>query len=217
MTHDEPSTPTLSIPDIRDFDRINAELVALLDQGHRTIVLAGAERQRLLASRLVGPWSATIRIEGDCGPEVAAGNDAPGLTIVCQGNVDDGAGARLKAGRLVVLGNAGDALGITQAGGEIVVKGNAGHRAGLRQSGGLLVILGNVGRLASERRTGGVFLAWTHRLGPHANRGASGGEMGGIDPFAFIGRCESDARFDAFGRETDVWIDWARQFESESE
>ena len=85
--------PVVSIPDIRDYQKINAELVALLDAGHRRVRLAGAEGQRLLGSGLRGAWNALIDLEGLAGTELAAALDAPGLTIVCRGPAADGAGA----------------------------------------------------------------------------------------------------------------------------
>jgi methylamine---glutamate N-methyltransferase subunit B len=84
--------PTLPIPEIRDYQKINAELVALLDEGHRLVRLEGAEGQRLLASGLAGSWDAVIEIVGRTGPEVAANLDAPGLMIVARGSMADGAG-----------------------------------------------------------------------------------------------------------------------------
>ncbi len=77
--------PSLSIPEIRDYQKINAELVALLDQGHRLVRLEGAEGQRLLASGLSGSWQAVVEIVGQTGPEVAADLDAPDLVIVARG------------------------------------------------------------------------------------------------------------------------------------
>jgi glutamate synthase domain-containing protein 3 len=172
-----PVDATISVPEIRDFDRINAELIQRLDFGARRIVLAGVGGQRLLASRLVGSWDALIEVEGNAGPELAAELDAPGLTVVVRGNVADGAGRGLVAGRLIVTGSASDGLGYTQTGGTIVVHGSAGHRAGLMQAGGSLIIVGAVGRLAAERQTGGVLIVHRGRLGPHERRGATGGRM----------------------------------------
>ncbi|MHC5539003.1 glutamate synthase, partial [Singulisphaera rosea] len=63
----------LSIPDIREYDRINAELIQSLEDGVRSVRLLGAEGQRFLAAGLVGPWNAVIEVEGRAGPEIAAG------------------------------------------------------------------------------------------------------------------------------------------------
>ncbi len=169
--------PVILIPEVRDYQRINSELVARLDEGHRLIRLAGADGHRLLVSRLVGNWNAVIEIGGRVGPEIAFGLDAPGLTVVCRGSTADGAGSGLKNGRLVILGDTGNAVGHAQCGGEIVVVKDAGHRAGLNQAGGTLVLLGNAGRLVGERQSGGSIHAWLEKLGPHAGHAHRGGEL----------------------------------------
>jgi len=182
----EVPSPTLSIPDIRDYQRINAELVRLLDAGHGRIRLVGAEGQRLLAAGLSGVWEAVVEIEGFAGPELAAGLDAPGLSVVCRGPAADGAGSRLRDGRVMVLGDAGPSVGYAQSGGTVVISGDAGPRAGLNQSGGVLVLLGAVGALAGERQSGGYLFAFGHRLGPHAGRGQTGGRFILMQPAAAL-------------------------------
>ena len=169
--------PVLSVPEIRDYQRINAELTVLLDAGHRLIRLVGVERQRLLVAGLRGRWDAVVEVEGDAGPELAAGLDAPGLTVVCRGRADDGAGSMLRAGRLIIVGAAGAAAGYAMRGGAVVVAGDAGPRAGLKQSGGVLVLLGDVERLAGDRQSGGILVARANRLGPHSGRGRLGGRF----------------------------------------
>ena len=178
--------PSLPIPEIRDYQKINAELVALLDEGHRLVRLEGAEGQRLLASGLSGPWNAVVEIVGRTGPEVAANLDAPGLVIVARGSTADGAGRGLRAGRVVILGDAGDAIGYAQSGGILVVQGAAGHRVGLAQSGGTLAILGSTGRLACDRQAGGRCFLVRGQVGPHAGRGRRGGRLIELpDPIGF--------------------------------
>lgn len=178
----ERPVPVVSIPEIRDYQRINAELVAHLGAGHGRVRLAGAEGQRLLVSGLSGDWVAVIEVEGRAGPELAAEMDAPGLTVVCGGPAADGAGRGLRAGRLVIRGDAGPALGYAMQGGTIVALGSVGPRAGLNQRGGLIVALGAVGPLAAERQAGGRFFAFEDRLGPHAGRGRRGGSFGRFVP-----------------------------------
>lgn len=180
--------PRLMIPEIRDYQRINAALVALLDRGHPRVCLDGAEGQRLLASGLRGNWSATVEIVGRTGPETAANLDAPGLTVIANGPTADGVGQGLAAGRILIRGDAGDVSGYAQSGGLLVVLGSAGHRSGLWQSGGILAILGEVGRLAGECQSGGRFFLPSAPIGPHASRGQTGGRViadeveGPIDP-----------------------------------
>lgn len=173
---------TLAVPELRDYDLINKELTRLLDEGAGRVVLAGAEGQRLLASRLRGDWSATVVVDGHAGPELAAEMDAPGVTVVCRGGAADAAGRGLVAGRLVIEGMAGDGLGYAQRGGTILVRGNTGHRAGLMQSGGAIVLLAEVGRLAGERQSGGILVVNTGRLGPHSGRGRMGGRLVRLGP-----------------------------------
>jgi glutamate synthase domain-containing protein 3 len=203
------SAPTLAIPEIRDYQRINEELVLLLQEGHSRVRLAGSEGQRLLTFRLSGPWNAVVEIEGRAGPELAAEMNAPGVTVVCRGSAGDGAGRGLRAGRVVILGDAGDVVGYTQEGGIIVVAGSAGPRAGLAQRGGELVILGRVGPLAVERQAGGTVFASAALLGPHAERGRRGGRLvrlaAGDNPLATLepGDAESLRRL---ARELAEWV-----------
>ena len=184
----EPAPPTLSIPEIRDYQRINSELATLLDQGHPRIRLEGAEGQRLLVAGLVGPWRSVVEVEGRTGPELAAGLHAPGLVVVARGPTADGAGRGLRSGTVLILGEAGDATGCGQSGGLLIVDGPTGHRAGLGQSGGTLVVLGSTGRLPADRQTGGRFFVDLARLGPHPGRGRRGGRLielprlGGLTP-----------------------------------
>jgi glutamate synthase domain-containing protein 3 len=173
----ERPVPIVSVPDIRDYERINTELVVALDDGHARVRLVGAEGQRLLAAGLAGPWRAVIEVEGRAGPELAAGLNAPGLTLVCRGPAADGAGRALRAGTLVLAGDCGPALGYALEGGAVVAAGAVGPRAGLNQRGGLIVVLGAVGRLAAERQAGGLFFARDDRLGPYAGRAARGGRL----------------------------------------
>jgi glutamate synthase domain-containing protein 3 len=170
-------TAVLSIPEIRDYEKINAELIQHLDSGTTRVRLAGAEGQRFLAAGLTGEWYAVIEVEGWVGPELAAGMEAPGLTVVCHGPAADGAGRGLKAGRLLILGDAGDALAYAQLGGTVLAARGTGARAGLNQRGGILALLGPVGRLAGERQAGGLTFAFRDRLGPYAGRGRRGGRF----------------------------------------
>jgi glutamate synthase domain-containing protein 3 len=178
---DGPSSPApdaiLAVPEIRDYELINKELARLLSSGARRIVLSGVDGQRLLASGLRGGWEATIVIDGNAGPELAASLDSPSVTVLCHGSAADGAGSGLRAGRLAIEGDAGDGLGYDQRGGTIVAHGAVGHRAGLLQAGGLVALLGAVGRLANERQSGGLFVARGDRLGPDAGRGRRGGRI----------------------------------------
>jgi glutamate synthase domain-containing protein 3 len=179
MTHspDSGSVALISVPEVRDYQRINAELAQQLDRGVSRVRLTGAEGQRLLVAGLAGGWRAVVEVEGRAGPELAAALNAPGVTVVCHGPADDGAGRGLRAGRLLILGNAGEALGYAQEGGTIVAARAAGPRAGLNQKGGVLIVLGDVGRLAGERQLGGRLFAHGSRLGPHAARGRRGGRL----------------------------------------
>jgi glutamate synthase domain-containing protein 3 len=167
----------LPVPEIRDYDRINAEVAQRLNDGVTHVVLAGVDRQRLLCLRLRGPWLATIEIQGNPGPELAAEMDAPGVTILCRGSAADGAGRGLIDGLLLVEGCVGDALGYCQRGGTILVTGDAGHRAGLMQAGGNLIVLGSVGRLAGERQSGGVFVYQGGNAGPYMGHGHRAGRL----------------------------------------
>jgi methylamine---glutamate N-methyltransferase subunit B len=167
----------LPVPEIRDYERINAELKLRLDGGQSYIRLIGAEGQRLLLAGLAGDWPGLIEIEGRTGPELAASMDAPGLTVVARGPTGDGAGRGLRGGTLVVLGDAGDALGYALEGGRVLAAARAGHRVGLGQRGGLIVVLGPLGRLAGERQTGGRLFAHAGCLGPYAGHGHRGGSF----------------------------------------
>jgi methylamine---glutamate N-methyltransferase subunit B len=177
MTPPGRPTAVISVPEVRDYERINAELIQALDGGAGHVRLAGAEGQRFLAAGLRGPWSAVVEVEGRAGPELAAGLDAPGVVVVCRGPAADAAARGLRAGRVVMLGEAGDGLAYALEGGTVVVAGAAGHRAGLNQRGGVIVVLGALGRLAGERQAGGWFFAVQDRVGSHDGRGRRGGRF----------------------------------------
>jgi methylamine---glutamate N-methyltransferase subunit B len=180
VVDNRPETPVdvvLAVPEIRDYHAINSEIVRLLDAGRRTIRLSGVRGQRLLAAGLAGVWAAVIEVEGDAGPELAAGLDAPALTVICRGCAADGGASRLRAGRVLVLGDVGPAFGYALAGGLAVADGDAAGRAGLRQTGGELVLLGKTGPLAGEGQAGGRLFAFEDRIGPHAARGHRGGRF----------------------------------------
>ena len=184
MDVDPPATPAeavIAVPEIRDYHAINAAIVRHLDDGRRTIRLSGVHGQRLLAAGLSGPWDATIEIDGDAGPELAAGLDAPLVTVVCRGRADDGGASQLKAGCVFVLGDVGTAFGYAMSGGMAATSGDAGARAGLRQSGGELFLLGNVGPMVGELQSGGCLFVNHRRIVPHASHGRSGGFLLWID------------------------------------
>jgi formylmethanofuran dehydrogenase subunit C len=153
MTERQPVV--LSVPEVRDYARINSQVLRWLDSGRTRIELAGVAKQRLLLAGLVGSWEARIDVQGDAGPELAAGMNAPNLIVTCLGSAADAAGRELAGGTLRILGNAADCVGYRQRGGSIFVAGSAGHRAGLEMSGGLIVVLGDSGRLCGHGQHGG--------------------------------------------------------------
>jgi len=174
--------PPIVVPELRDYQQINAELVRRLNLGERHVRLEGVAGQRLLVSRIAGTWQALIEVEGNAGPELAAELDAPGLTVVCRGSVADGAGRSLAAGQLVIGGDASAAIGYFQRGGLIVAVGDVGPRAGLGQCGGDLVLLGKAGALAGERQTGGRLVFKPGCTGPHAGHGRRAGRFIALPP-----------------------------------
>ncbi len=176
----ESPVPALSVPEIRDYSRINAELIALLNVGHPRVRLVGVDRQRLLLFGLRGAWRAVVEVEGHAGPELAAELDAPDLIVACTGSVGDGAGRSLRAGRLWIAGHAGASLGYNLEGGTIALGGNAGTRLGLQMRAGLILVGGSVGRLAGERQTGGRILI-AGEIGHNPGLGAQGGRMVTLD------------------------------------
>jgi glutamate synthase domain-containing protein 3 len=171
------AAPPILVPELRDYQQINAELIRRLNVGQRHVRLEGVEGQRLLVSRLAGSWQALIEVDGNAGPELAAELNASGLTVICRGSAADGAGRGLLAGRLVILGTAGTALGYFQQGGLIVACRDAGPRAGLCQRGGDLVLLDRTGALTGERQSGGRLFSKEGRAGPHLGFAARGGRL----------------------------------------
>jgi len=169
--------PAVSVPDIRDYQKINAELRRLLDEGHPIVELAGVNRQRLLISGLVGQWHASIVVVGNPGPELAAELDAPHLRIHVMGSVADGVARGMKAGRVIVAGQAGDGSGYSLRGGGLLIEGAAGHRTGLMMSGGTIIVRGGVGRLVAERQIGGTIFVADPIASPLDRRGASNGRL----------------------------------------
>jgi glutamate synthase domain-containing protein 3 len=173
---DEPAASIL-VAELRDYHQVNAEISRLLNLGQRHIRLEAVAGQRLLAAGLAGPWRALIEVDGDSGPELAAGMKCPEITLVCRGAAADGAGEGLRAGTLIIMGTSGTAVAYVQEGGTIVACGDAGPRAGLGKKGGDLVLLGTVGSLAGERQSGGRLFYLTGQAGPHLGRAARGGQF----------------------------------------
>ncbi|WP_165245884.1 glutamate synthase [Paludisphaera soli] len=173
----EPAAPDspISVTELRDYHQINAEVVRRLKRGATRIRLEGPAGHRLLLAGLRGPWRAVIEVEGDAGPELAAGMDAPNLNVVCKGASADGAGSRLIAGSLLLLGPTGSAVGYHQRGGLIVAASRVGPRAGLGMSGGDLVLFGPAASMAGERQSGGRLFLPDSGSGPHLGRDSRGG------------------------------------------
>ena len=176
MTSGDTGAFEIPVALVRDYHRINREVAQALDDGRSLIRLTEVEGQRLLCAGLRGPWRGVVEVVGDAGPELAAGLDAPGLTVRCTGSAADGAGADLKAGRLAVSASAGDGLGARMEGGIIVVAGPCGHRAGLRQRGGLILLLGPSGRLLGDRQAGGLLVADPRAIDTQLGRPGAGGD-----------------------------------------
>lgn len=179
-----PLDSSILVPELRDYHRINKELVRRLDRGDARVRVEGAEGHRLLLAGLTGTWRATVEIVGRAGPELCFGMNAPGVIAICRGPSGDGAGGGLRAGGLVLLGPSGTAVGYHQEGGLIVASGGAGPRAGLRQRGGNLVILDSAGPFAGEAQRGGRLLLPSGRVGRRAGRGASGGQRLWVSPWS---------------------------------
>ncbi len=131
-------------------------------------------------------WS-TSRVTRD--PRLAAAMNAPNLTLRSLGTAADGCGSGFLTGRLLVRGSVGVALGYFQRGGLIVAAGDVAARAGLCQQGGDLVLLGRTGPLAGERQAGGRLFSQQSLAGPHAGRGARGGERIDLDS-CLAGQCK---------------------------
>ena len=184
------TTPVVPIPEIRDYQRINAELARLLDEGHARVRLSGAEGHRLLISDLAGSWQAVVEVEGRAGPEFAAGLDAPGVTVVCRGPATDG-GAKSPRGESRSSATRAMPWAMPRRAASCSSPGRRVPAAGLNQHGGVLAVLGAVGRLAGDRQAGGRLFAFDDRIGSHAGRGPAGrlirltpgdDPMAGIDP-----------------------------------
>jgi len=188
-----PVDSSILVPELRDYHRINAELVRRLDRGDARIRIEGAEGHRLLLAGLTGTWRATVEILGRAGPELGFGTNAPGVTVVCRGPSGDGAGSGFRAGTLALMGPSGTAVGYHQRGGLIVAAAAVGPRAGLCRRGGDLVILDSAGPLAGEAQRGGRLFLPVGQVGPQWGRGASGGDRLWIPSWRPAGADEDDA------------------------
>ena len=180
----------LAVPEIRDYHAVNAEIVRHLDRGCRMIRLIGVRGQRLMIAGLAGSWEATIAVEGDAGPELAAGLDAPALTVVCLGHVADGGASGLRAGRMLVLGDVGTAFGYAQRGGLAVAVGGAGPR-GTEPGRGRPRPPGDRRPTGGRASVGRPALRFADRIGPHSGRGRRCGRFIDLGP---AGSLEQDLR-----------------------
>ncbi|MFM1801712.1 MAG: hypothetical protein RJA81_1064 [Planctomycetota bacterium] len=146
----------LHLPEWRDSQAVTRQVVTALNLGVSKVVLSGARGDRLLLAGLSGDWSATIRIDGNVGSELAREMNSPGITVLATGDVGAGAGSGLKAGRLLILGRSGALAGTQIENGEIWCLGPAGNRLGYRASGGLIVVGDGLGLMAMDRRVSGT-------------------------------------------------------------
>lgn len=145
----------IHLPEWRDSQAVSRQMVTALNRGVMRIHLTGARGDRLLLSRLAGDWSACVRIDGIVGTELARELDCPNLVILATGDVGAGAGAGMKAGRLLIQGNCGALAGTGLENGEIWCLGPAGNRLAHRASGGLVVVGNALGAMSMDRRMGG--------------------------------------------------------------
>ena len=69
--------PAIVVPEVRDYTRINAELVRLLDAGHRRVRLAGVDGQRLLVQGLRATGTRSSSSKGTPAPSSPPASTPP--------------------------------------------------------------------------------------------------------------------------------------------
>ena len=173
----EPPAPPIVVPELRDYQQINAELVRRLNLGERHVRLEGVAGQRLLVSRIAGAWRALIEVDGNAGPELAAELDAPDLTVVCRG--ERRRWRRPRPGGWTALHR-----GRGRCGHRLFPAGRADRRGRRRRTEGRpgpawgRPCTSRQGwRLAGERQAGGRLFFKQGRIGPHAGHGRRAGRL----------------------------------------
>lgn len=146
----------LHLPEWRDSQAVTRQVVTAFSRECFRIHLTGARGDRLLLAGLAGDWPAEIRIDGQVGTELARDLNCPNLTILATDDVGAGAGAGMKAGRILIQGRAGALTGTRIENGEIWCLGPAGNRLAHRARGGVIVVGNALGTMCMDRRTGGT-------------------------------------------------------------
>lgn len=142
------------------YRELNQCIRQYIDQGTQEIEIDGVNGQRYIgggikASRL------SISILGVPGNDLASFMEGPEIEV--WGNVQDGVGNTMSAGRVAIHGQAGDILGHSMRGGRIYVRGDAGYRIGIHMKAyqdqfPVIVIGGRAGDFLGEYMAGGMII-----------------------------------------------------------
>ena len=141
------------------YRQLNEDIRRLAADGAREFVIENVKGQRYIATGLDGDYRFTIH--GVPGQDMAAFMRGPHIRVL--GNVQDGVGNTMDAGKVVVDGLAGDVLGYAMRGGRIFVKGDVGYRVGIHMKAYMdnvpvIVVGGKAGDFLGEYMAGGIIL-----------------------------------------------------------
>ncbi len=149
------------------YSELNQKLREAVAGGARDVTIRNVIGQRYIGTNLYGTADSAelarvkIRIDGTPGNDLGAFLDGPGITVY--GNVMDGTGNTMNAGRVIVHGRAGDITGFSARGGEVFIRDNAGYRVGIHmkeymEKRPVIVIGGTTQDFLGEYMAGGAII-----------------------------------------------------------
>ena len=128
-------------------------------KGIQEIILHNVNGQRYLGDCLSG--DIRIKIQGTPGNDMAAFMDGPIIEVF--GNVQDGAGNTMNAGKIIVHGHGGDIVGHSMRGGKIFIRADVGYSVGIHMKAyenlhPVIIIGGCAEDFLGEYMAGGVVI-----------------------------------------------------------
>ena len=167
------------------YRELNERIHQAVGEGVTEFEIKNVNGQRYIACGLQGDLSFSIL--GVPGQDLGAFMCGP--TIRIQGNVQDGVGNTMDAGKVVIGGMAGDVLGYAMRGGKLFVRHDVGYRVGIHMKAyedklPVIVVGGKAGDFLGEYMAGGVIiLLGLFSCKPHApiaGRSLGTGMHGGV-------------------------------------
>lgn len=141
------------------YSQVNRIIREYISKGEKEFILKGVNGHRYLLAGVSAEIS--VQIYGTPGLDLGAFMRGPVVRVF--GNVQDGAGNTMDAGKIIIHGVAGDVVGYAMRGGKIYIYGDVGYRVGIHMKAYLdkipvIVIGGKAGDFLGEYMAGGIII-----------------------------------------------------------